>query len=332
MSAAGNSRAPSSSMPIASILSDKENAPAPKSAASAPAPAPAKAASRKRKSTEEQDLAAAGIDLDDIDVDHMPITENCDQIRRKINRFIDSGAMSKTAFSREIGVSAKSLSGFLGEHGPDKGSGYAAYDAAWAYFKKREMAGLKMPTKKPKLNTATTTTTARNATAATAAAGAPAPKGRTAPVNSAGVDISDVYLEGEETDDVPVYDTCDEVRRKINAHLKKPGVTQAQFCRDIMAQLHPEGKPANIQSSQLARFRGMKGPNAGATSCFTVQYYVFFEKLRIKEKKPKSKTRLEMEEVWGFEGFNRNIDGRTSFICMAGERPYVNRYGQISFS
>ncbi|RYP58586.1 hypothetical protein DL769_008900 [Monosporascus sp. CRB-8-3] len=51
-------------------------------------------------------------------------------------------------------------------------------------------------------------------------------------------DISDVYLPGEVTDFVPVWDTCDEIRRKINVHLKTSGLPQAQFCRDLCAQLN----------------------------------------------------------------------------------------------
>ncbi|KAK3694367.1 hypothetical protein B0T22DRAFT_477121 [Podospora appendiculata] len=227
MSATGNSRAPASFTPIASMLSDKENAPAP-----APAPAKAAAGSRKRKSTDEQALAAAGINLDDIDVEHMPITENCDQVRRKINRFIDSGAMSKTAFAREIGVSVKLLSGFLGEHGPDKGAGYASVENAHQEAQARRG--------------------------------------------------SYHYLHCRERD-----------------NSSRSGVTQAQLCRGILAQLKLEDKPARIQGSQLARFRGKKGANAGATSAVLYGACVFFEKLRIKAKKPKSKTRLEMEKVWG---------------------------------
>lgn len=302
-------------MPISSILSDptdQENVAPVFLAAKDVAKAPAKpaAAGRKRKSTDA--LApepAVEINLDDIEVDEY-INQNCDQVRRKINNFLDSGAMTKTAFAREIGVSAKSLSGFMGEHGAYKGSNYAAYGAAWEYFRKREIAGLKMPSKKQK-------------TTAGGKAGAPA-------FNSAGVDISGIYLPGEETDSVPVYDTCDEVRRKINAHLKKDGVTQAQFCRDILAQLNSQSKPSNIQSSQLARFRGMKGPKTGCTSSVFYGAYVFFEKVRIKEGKPKSQHRLDMEMLWP-NGFDREHDGRTPILCVTGRTPVMTKYGLIDY-
>ncbi|KAK4216951.1 hypothetical protein QBC37DRAFT_278237, partial [Rhypophila decipiens] len=281
------------------------------------------AASRKRKSTEAALPEEPAVDLDDINVEDMPMNKNCDQVRRKITRFLDSGAMTKTALAKEIGVSLKSLNGFMGEHGTFKGSGFAAYHAVWEYFKKREVAGLKLPIKRARKGAAPVAvtedgaggTTAANKTAHTAAA-------------SGAVDISDVHLEGEETDSVPVYDTCDEVRRKINAHLKKPGVTQAQFGRDVLAQLHAN-KPSQIQGTQIARFRGMHGANIGAKHLVFYGAYVFFEKIRIKEGKPKSAKRLEMEKLWGPEGFDRDHDHRTGYFVHESEHITSDQYGKV---
>jgi hypothetical protein len=249
-------------------------------------------------------MPTAPIDLDDIDVDGMVIDQNCDQVRRKINRLLDSGSTTKTAFAREIGVGAKSLTGFLGTHGRDNGSGFAAYGAAWAYFKKLDIAGVKIPVKKQKTSPAGEGSSAVAATSATTTAKAAA--------SSATVDISDIDLAGEGNDTVPVLDTCDEIRRKITAHFKKTGVSQAQFCRDIYAQLKGPSsltvKP--FQGAQLARFRGMKGPISGATLPLYYAAYIYFEKVRIKEGKPKTKHRLGMEKTWGGAGMNRDHDGR----------------------
>lgn len=262
----------------------QENAPV-ASKADSETPASKNSASKKRKSTKDH-TRLASIDLTSIDLDDAFIDQNCDQVRRKITRFLDSGAMTKTAFAREIGVSATSLHGFLGTQGPDKGARSAAYGAAWKFFKEREIAGIKLPLKKQR----------------TSAVGEK---------DSAVVDISDIYLSGEEDDDVPVFDTCDEVRKKIDAHLRKPGVTQAQFCRDIYAQLKGPCRPARVfQSSQLATFRNNMGPISGAKSKVFYAAYVFFEKLRIKQGKPKSRHHLEMEEEWGFMGLDRSHDGR----------------------
>ena len=200
-------------------------------------------------------------------------------VRGMINRFLDSGEMEKGAFAKALGVSPNSLNGFLRSSGTMGGSGSSSYFEAWRFFKRRELAGIKAP-KKAK-------TTASKATVALP-------------------DISKVYLEGEEERDVPVYDTCDELRRKINAHLVKSGVTQAQFCRDIAAQLHDESK---IQSKQLADFRSKKGASAGNTSKVFYAAYVYFEKQRIAENKPKSKHRQDMEAAWKSRG---GFDTQTS--------------------
>ena len=149
--------------------------------------------------------------------------------------------------------------------------GSATYSNAWAFFKKREVAGLKIPTKKAK--------TASTVAGSGGNSAAPTP------------DISKIVLDDEEERDenqegndgdddeerdVDVFDTCDEIRKKINAHLMKPGVTQAQFCRNLTEQLHGTGK---VATSQLTTFRSKKGPNAGATSGTFYAAYVFFEKV-----------------------------------------------------
>jgi len=100
----------------------------------------------------------------------------------------------------------------------------------------------------------------------------------------------------EESDSVEAYDSCDEVRRKINAHLRKPGITQAQFLKTIAAQFHAR-RAMKLQSKQLNDFRA-KGADAGNTSAGFYGRYVFFEKVKVKEGRPKSKHRVEMERIW----------------------------------
>ncbi|RYP56254.1 hypothetical protein DL771_012041 [Monosporascus sp. 5C6A] len=100
---------------------------------------------------------------------------------------------------------------------------------------------------------------------------------------------SHIPLSGEKIDDVKTYDTCDEIRRKVNEHLKTPGVTQAQFCWDLYAQLKMP-KTNGIQSTFLADFR------AGETSSVFYATYVYFEKKRTAEGMSKSQHRLEIEK------------------------------------
>lgn len=122
-------------------------------------------------------------------------------------------------------------------------------------------------------------------------------------------DISNIHLDGQETDEVPVWDTADEIRKKINAHLKTPGLTQAQFCRDVYAQLNAP-KCKGIQSKQLGDFRGLTGARAGTKSSVFYGAYVYFEKLRIAEGKPKSQHRTTMEEIYP-RGLDLEHDHRT---------------------
>ncbi|KAI1491025.1 hypothetical protein F5X96DRAFT_507472 [Biscogniauxia mediterranea] len=157
------------------------------------------------------------------------------------------------------------------------------------------------------------------------------PAKRAAKSGPATTDISGIHLPGEETDSVPVYDTCDEVRRKIEAHLKTPGLTQAQFCRDLYAQLHqPSCK--SFQSKVLNDFRRKRGPREGCSSSIFYAAYVYFEKKRIAEGKPKSEDRLEMERRWAkYGGFDREHDGRTWYTVHVDEIMRENKYGEIEF-
>lgn len=53
-----------------------------------------------------------------------------------------------------------------------------------------------------------------------------------------------------------MYDSCDEIRRKINAFLKTGEMTQKQFLEEI-------GK---VNSNSFGRFMKMKGQDAGASN------------------------------------------------------------------
>jgi hypothetical protein len=270
----------------------------------------------KRKSTsniEEED-----VDLSDIDIDGMPITENADQVRRKIQRLIENDGMKVGEFCDKISVSSNAYYRFVHQHGPTKGLQSDTFMNASAYFKKRELAGIKLPTAASKR--AKTAASSKTDTSKKSDAGGDGDDPKDDPKDTpkkpakgkGGSDPSDflnIHLDGEEDDKVPVYDTCADVRRKISAHLRDPGVTQAQFCRDLHSLLHGPERGAKIQSTQLARFRAMSGPNQGGDNKIFYAGYVFFEKKRIAENKPKSKKRLEMEEQWP-GGVNRSYFGR----------------------
>ena len=235
---------------------------------------------------------------------------NADQVRRKIRSFIDSGAMTTGEFQNAIGVNSKGYHTFMTQTGRNKGLRSNTFHNAWVYFKARELERLPMP-KKPRVTGPKAGATSKaavgageevdkeNADGEAASGGSTTKRSKSQAtaaksLNAIGApDVSDITLAGEENDDVTVYDSCDEIRRKINAHLKLPGVTQASFLRLLAAQYHT--RDIKIQGKQLSDFRGKKGATSGNTSAVYRAAYTYFEKLRLKAKRPKSKHRLEVE-------------------------------------
>ncbi|KAL9088190.1 MAG: hypothetical protein Q9165_006317 [Trypethelium subeluteriae] len=110
--------------------------------------------------------------------------------------------------------------------------------------------------------------------------------------------LSHVHLDGEETDTVPIHDSCGEIRKKISSYLRRSGVEQSSFLKALKDQYHTDKQPARMDPGKLNRFRSSKGADGGNTNTVYYAAYVFFEKLRIKEGKPKSKHRQDMEATW----------------------------------
>lgn len=268
--------------------------------------------SKKRKAdqptmTLEEEITAYKKDLSDIDVIHMYVDMNCDQVRKRIRSILDGSIMTKGEFCDAIGSSNHSVNTFLGKRGSMEGSSSEAYTNAWAWFKQRDLVGLKMPDVK-KRQKADAAAAAAAAAAAGSDEGPASKKSKTVAASIVTPDMSVIHLDGEEDDSVPVFDSADEIRKKISAHLKTPGLTQAQFCRDLYAQLKAPTCKA-IQTKQLNDFRGKKGPLAGCTSSVFYAAYVLFEKLRLAKGKPKSAHRQEMERAHP-RGLDREHDGR----------------------
>ncbi|KAK7932006.1 hypothetical protein PG985_002718 [Apiospora marii] len=292
---------------------------------------PAKApAPRKRKSDAVVIEEPSPEDLPEIPDDDPRLEEvdqSCNQIRSKIRRFIDSGVMKVGEFQTAIDVSAASYRRFMNQTGVRQGEGSDAYLNACRFFKKRELQGLKAVPPKKK---------ARSSVGGKDA-------GKTDKQKAAdAVDTGDIKLEGEDEGDVPVYETCDELRKKIRAFLKKDGITQAALCRAISACLPGDQV---VQARQLSTFMGKSGPTVGNSSPAFYGGYVFFEKLRIKEDKPKSKFRLEMEDIFGpgrggrekslshredgKPGIETKHDLNAPMFMMDNERLSEDKHGQL---
>jgi hypothetical protein len=95
------------------------------------------------------------------------------------------------------------------------GSGSNVYFNARAWVRQREVVKIKMADVKCRQKLLA------DGAAVTAGPGKPNPAAKTVTLLPR---RTSTY--GEETDSVHVYDTCDEIRRKVNAQLKTAGLTQ----------------------------------------------------------------------------------------------------------
>ncbi|KAL2839412.1 hypothetical protein BJY01DRAFT_28361 [Aspergillus pseudoustus] len=252
--------------------------------------------------------------LSDIDSDDERLDElkwDCNQVRRKITALINSKEMKVAEFLRAADLTSGAYYAFMKQSGKHTGQGSSVYVGAHRLFRKREILGMNRkkratPSKKAKLDT----------------------EGK--------YDVSAITLEGEEEGDVPVYDTCDEIRKKIRACLRDSGITKTAFCREISKTRirdqygHVELRMASpLQTATLTSFLSKKGPKEGNQSMIFYAAYVFFEKLRIRDGKPKTDFREEMEDVWGSAGFDRATGPNAVYITTAGRTVYTDEYGRV---
>jgi hypothetical protein len=258
---------------------------------------------------------------------------NCDEIRAKINALvIPTGTMKVSEFTKAINVSGPGYYRFMKQSGPDKGVGCEAYPSAMRFFQRLEKNGVlpvapPPPIKKAKPSTAAPSI-ASASTLPTKPASVTSRASSAAPIPAQPTAGSGVQLEGELSDTVPVYDTCDEIRRKIKAYLDQPQITQASFLRSLMAQYHTQTKV--IQSVQLSRFRGMSGPDAGNTNPVFYAGYVFFEKERVGAGREKSEARRKMEEIYPRGMDVERGSHRKGFGSGLGDTVTQDVYGQVS--
>lgn len=248
-------------------------------------------------------------------------THDCDQVRHKIRGLIESGS-KVTEFANLIGVSTPAYYRFMGQNGPQKGAGSETYTSSLRYFQKYESMGMPIPiSKKVRSERSASTVSARSAS--------PVPSATSTTAIPSAADIATAHaaitLDGVYSDSVPVYDTCDDIRRKINAYLQKSSEPQASFLRTLMSQYHTQTK--TIQSVQLQRFRNMKGPDAGNTNPVYYAAYVFFEKERMRTDKAKSEGRKKMEAIYP-SGMDTDRPARKGIWTTGNSNVTKNKYGQ----
>ncbi|KAJ9634315.1 hypothetical protein H2204_006392 [Knufia peltigerae] len=182
-------------------------------------------------------------------------------------------------------------------NGRDKGSGGDTYFAAAGFFKRRQLAGVKTcRQKKSKPNTSTsnssTNTTAAGARTSSSSTGK-SKKEEIAEVEAAN-DVSQIKLTGEDDDTVPVMDTCDDVRAKINKYLREtPHATGASVIGTINRAL-PEG--SRNQAFGPDPFPGSSAPADPARG---PRAWSFTRRLRVFREAPTEAEQTEIpESVW----------------------------------
>ncbi|KAF2666909.1 hypothetical protein BT63DRAFT_427321 [Microthyrium microscopicum] len=144
-------------------------------------------------------------------------------------------------------------------------------------------------------------------------------------------DIQTITLAGEDDDTVPVYDTCDMIRKRITSLFKKhPKETNVSLAKRISAAVpHSE-----ITAKVLGRFRNKAGYDKGNTCQSFYLAYVYFEKVRLFQGVEKSEDRLHMEKLWGKSGFNRRTESHNKKnlpFWMLNRPSKPNRFGEVDF-
>jgi hypothetical protein len=217
-----------------------------------------------------------------------------------------------------INVSSNSYYNFMNKSGPNNGTGSDAFMGSVVFFKKREIAGLSMPRKKKAKSNEDDKSTPGKATA-TAKGSKKASKDD--------LDVSDIKLEGESNDSVPVYDTPQDIRGKINVALRNTSASQASLSRAFKEQFANTPSEGLFPAS-LKTFLSSNGHAHGTSSPIAYASYCYFEKLRIKQGKAKSKKRQEMEKVWGKAGMDMRKNMGRSLIMKVGSVMAVSQYGR----
>jgi hypothetical protein len=247
-------------------------------------------------------------------------------VRNKIKRFLDNSGVQVGQFIDTLGSNRTSYNSFMQQSGPNKGLQCAIYESALGLFSYMEHKNIPFPTK------ACTAAKPRKKAVDAGSALSTTPLRPASKTSTAIYDINSITLPGEMSDAVKIYDTCDEIRRKISAHLRKVGVTQEAFLRELAAQFHTASGPSQLQIQHLSSFCDKHGPAVGYKSPIFYASYVFFEKERIAANVPKVYHREEMECIWAPRGgFNPDHSGQRGYWCSSGKRPHVDNFGRLTF-
>jgi len=99
----------------------------------------------------------------------------------------------------------------------------------------------------------------------------------------------------------PIYEDCQTVRKQIEKFLQTPGLSKTAFINAL---------GSGLQLISLNRFRSLGGPFCGSNQKIYRLAYIFFEKKRILDGAPKSKSRQKYEDWFplGIPANRRDFD------------------------
>ncbi|KAE9357929.1 hypothetical protein PF008_g2913 [Phytophthora fragariae] len=225
---------------------------------------------------------------------------NCQQIRTKIRNFLGTKEMMQTAFLKLCDINSNSYYRFMNLKGPFGGCDNQTDEGAAIFFYRRKK---KQEEEKAKLKAMKPNERKRKATEEKEKKVKKSKTGDDLLQKIQDVDLPDAHEDGT----VPVYDDCDEVRKKINYFLGEKTVTKAAFLRAL----------GDVNSNSLRSFMNMKrGAGSGAANVVYRTVYVFFEKKRILEGGKKTKKRLDNEAKQGRNGFPLRHDNGMRWVIV----------------
>lgn len=221
---------------------------------------------RKLKTTLDEDTTSNRPSVDSRKTSRKASKERDKEVKTSIARLARS-VVSRTKLSNDADLSGDAVIIFLRKSRPDGGHDSDIFERASALFGREQLVEVTVPW-------------------------------RRRPGILAPPELDKVRLRGEKRAAVPVFDSCDEIRAKLDAYLSHPQrPTRAHFCSVLHAQLKATSSKG-IWGIQLQLFRSKQGLSAGNNMSIYYAAYIFFEKLRIAEGRPKSSHRLEMERLY----------------------------------
>ena len=234
----------------------------------------------------------------------VPVFDDCDEVRRKSQTFIDQSGLRIKEWLRLIGdVNTKSWNDFISYRGPASGAANRAYYFAYVFLEKVRIVREERKSASREL-----------AEAHFGPAGRPLKhdyQGKEPSLEHQSVlkFVRSIVLDGETEGRVPVYDDCDQVRRKSLDFIASFGIRISEWLRLL----------GNVNNKSWRDFVSYRGEKAGAANKAYYAAYVFLEKVRIASHEEKSSNRILAELEFGETGRMLKHEPRHKWLGSVSE-------------